>query len=103
MTLAVPTQVISPRRRILGISTAGKVVVGEVASGHMYRTRTLPALPGNAMESPRHPMHESLENLVLRTEFATTGLGVLAATGTETLNVANPKKCDPGSHRFREL
>ena len=38
-----------------------------------------------------HPFHESLENLVPLAEFATPGLGVLAATGTETLNVANPK------------
>ena len=40
-----------------------------------------------------HPFHEEpLENLVPLAEFATPGLGALAATGTETLNVANPKK-----------
>ena len=48
----------------------------------------------------RHPFHDSLENLVPCAEFATSGLGVLAATGTglgvlaatgaETLKVANP-------------
>ena len=34
-----------------------------------------------------HPRHETLVNLVPLVEFATPGLGVLAATGTETLIV----------------
>ena len=42
-------------------------------------------------EVPYHPLHESLENVMPSVEFATPGLGVLAAKGTETLNLANPK------------
>ena len=44
-----------------------------------------------------HPFHESLVNLVPSVECATPGLGVLAANGTETLNVANPK--NPAARR----